>query len=120
MKEYKISNLIRKILICVCMIILAFSITGFISVAHAQPLVKPEWVMPDHYPRYFHGWGRLGYLDSKEIVVNDIAFKLSPYIEYHSPQRLNDSIYLFKPGKLVGFLFDEAGEIDTLWLIDMK
>jgi hypothetical protein len=93
--------------------------SGTFDKSYAQRyLVKPEWLMPKHYPEGFHGWGRIGYIDSKEIVINDMNYRLSPFIEYNSPQRLNDSIYLFKVGKEVGFLLDDKGEIDTLWLIE--
>ena len=120
MREYNKGIFRKKARLFSLLIVFTCSISVFLSIAHAQKLVKPEWVMPDHYPEYFHGWGRIGYIDSKEIVINDIAFRLSPYIEYHSPDTLRDSVYLFKVGKLAGFLFDEAGEIDSLWLIDME
>ena len=102
-------------LICAVLIIAG---SGTFNISYGQNLVKPEWLMPKHYPEGFHGWGRIGYIDSKRIVINDMDYKLSPYIEYNSPQRLNDSIYLFKVGKEVGFLLDNMGEIDTLWLIE--
>ena len=92
--------------------------SGTSDFIYAQNLVKPEWLMPKHYPEGFHGWGRIGYIDSKGIVINDMDYKLSPFIEYNSTRRLNDSIYLFEVGKEVGFLLDNKGEIDSLWLIE--
>ena len=81
--------------------------------------VKPEWVMPKHYPEWFNGWGRVGYLEGNEIVINDMDYRLAPSVTYHTPDRIN-SRYEFNTGKLVGFLFNDNDEIVSLWLITMK
>ena len=89
------------------------------SVFGEHPNVKPEWVMPAHYPEWFHGWGRIGYLEGNEIVINDMDYRLSPSVTYHTPDRIN-SRYDFNTGKLAGFLLNENDEIVSLWLITMK
>jgi hypothetical protein len=115
MKSYK---WIKHISVFICIAVLLIAVSGTLNPGYSRNLVKPEWRMPDHYPEGFHGWGRIGYLDSKEIVVNDIVFVLSPFIEYNSTVRLNDSIYLFTLGKEVGFLLDNKDEVKSLWLIE--
>ena len=109
---------IKRILAFICIAVLLIAASGPLNDSCGRNLVKPEWLMPDHYPEGFHGWGRIGYIDSKEIVINDIVFVLSPFIEYNSTAYLNDSIYLFTLGKNVGFLLDNKDEVTSLWLIE--
>ncbi len=109
---------IKHIPAFICIAVLLIAVSGTLSPCYSRNLVKPEWTMPPHYPEGFHGWGRIGYIDSKEIVINDMVFVLSPFIEYNSTTALNDSIYLFTVGKKVGFLLDNKDEVDTLWLIE--
>ena len=82
--------------------------------------VKPEWVMPENYPGWFHGWGKIGYFEGNEIVINDMDYRLSNSVKFHTPEHELASRYEFSVGKLAGFLFDENGEIVSLWLITKK
>ena len=83
-------------------------------------LVKPEWVMPQHYPEWFHGWGRIGYFEGNELVINDMDYKVSPHATFHTPDDDYATRYIFTPGKIAGFLFDSNNEIISLWLITME
>ena len=83
-------------------------------------LVKPEWVMPQHYPEWFHGWGRIGYFEGNELVINDMDYRVSPHATFHTPDNDYATRYIFTTGKLAGFLFDSNGEIISLWLITME
>ena len=121
MREYRISlKWIKTITVLVGLALLFVTIAIPSGPSFAQHrLVKPEWVMPEHYPEWFHGWGRIGYIGENEITINDIAFRLSPYAEYHTPTIPDAYKSLFTPGKLVGFLFDSESTIISLWLITM-
>jgi hypothetical protein len=83
-------------------------------------LVKPEWVMPEHYPKWFHGWGRIGYFEGNELVINDFDYRVSPHATFHTPDDNYANRYIFTPGKLAGFLFDKDDIIISVWLITME
>ena len=111
----------RNIIISLfAMILMLAIISPGTSVSGEYRLVKPEWVMPAHYPEWFHGWGRIGYIEGNEIVINDMDYRLSNSVKFHTPQYDLASRYDFSVGKLAGFLFDENGEIVSLWLITKK
>ena len=86
----------------------------------AQRRYKPEWVMPAHYPEWFHGFGRIGLITENRVVINDFNFRFSTYVEFHSPEEENVSRYLFTVGKMAGFLMNENEEIVSMWLIGIK
>ena len=84
-------------------------------------LMKPEWKMPKHYPQEgFHGWGLIDYFNGNDIVINDLSFKVSSYATFHTPDHPTASRYEFTPGKEAGFLFNDNGEIISLWMITKK
>lgn len=98
-------------------------ITGLVippetSFAHRR--YKPEWVMPSHYPEWFHGFGRIGLITAERVVINDFNFRFATYVEFHSPEEENVSRYLFTVGKMVGFLLNEHEQIVSMWLIGIK
>ena len=90
--------------------------------AQQDNLVKPEWwVMPKGYPEGFHGWGRIDSIGEDEIVINDIKYSLSLYVNYHTPTDLAFATKdLFIPGVLAGFLLNSRNEILSLWMITGK
>ena len=101
----------------------AFLLTSALPVSQVfseRRLVKPEWVMPENYPEWFHGWGRIGYFEGNELVINDMDYRISPRATFHTPDDDYASRYIFKPGKLVGFLFDKDDKIISVWLITME
>ena len=100
-----------------------FTLTAALPVSPVfseRRLVKPEWVMPENYPKWFHGWGRIGYFEGNELVINDMDYRVSPRATFHTPDNDYASRYLFKTGELAGFLFDANDEIISLWLITME
>ncbi|MFC1820744.1 hypothetical protein ACFLZG_06650 [Thermodesulfobacteriota bacterium] len=122
MREHGISlENIKKILVLsgLALFFVAIAIPSGPGFAQHR-LVKPEWVMPEHYPEGFHGWGRIGYITEDAITINDFLFRLSPYADFHTPSTTDASRRLFSPGKLVGFELDSENTIITLWLITME
>jgi hypothetical protein len=86
---------------------------------HAQErLVKPEVVLPQHYPDGFNGYGRIDAIDMKLVVIDDSAYKLSPYVVYNTPERANASMGHFAVGVIAGFVTNAQDEIISLWLIE--
>ena len=85
-----------------------------------RELIRPEWIMPEGYPEFFHGWGRIGYIGEYEISIIDIHLRLSPSVIYNTPTARYARKALFTKGKLVGFLFNDENEIISLWLITME
>ncbi len=113
---------ITHILICTGLALFLFSIAIPPSVGLAQRKVKPEWVMPKHYPNGFDGMGRIDSIavDRGEIVIDERMLKLSPSVEYHTPTESNASSALFGPGSLVGYIIDSEDQIKSIWLIEME
>ena len=113
-------GVLRKMILSVG---IALCIVGLVTSSNpcfAQRLYKPELVLPSNYPEWFHGFGRIGLITEDRVVINDFNFRLSPYVKFHTPTEQNVSRAKFKPRMMVGFLFDVAGEITSMWLLKMK
>ena len=118
-KRKKISRQrIRQIFICIglALFILVMAIPSGLS--YAQGRVKPEMVLPKHYPNGFHGFGRIDRIGRDEMVIDDMYFRLSPSVQYHTPTSKNVSPAFFKKGDLVGYLTISEKEITSLWLLE--
>lgn len=83
---------------------------------HAQQRVKPEALLPDHYPDGFHGYGRIERIGKGEIVIDEELLKLAPGVEYFTPR--GPSGVSFDEGDLVGYLLNAEKKIISLWLIE--
>ena len=110
----------NKIISLIAAILMLIAIVPGPAVFSEQKLTKPEWVMPDHYPEWFHGWGKIGYFEESEIVINDIEFRVSTYATFHTPDHPSASRHEFSKGKLAGFLLDANNEVISLWMITIK
>ena len=122
MKRYRILFKEMKIMLALTglvLFVILFSVPPDCGSAERE-LFRPEWVMPEDYPEFFHGWGRIGYIGEDEISVNDIHLRLSPSVIYNTPTERYARKALFTKGKLVGFLFNDENEIISLWLITME
>ncbi len=85
---------------------------------YAQNKVKPEVLLPKHYPDGFDGWGRLDSLGAAEVVIDDQVMTLAPDIKYHTPQEMDASPAFFPPGCMVGYMVNNKEEVISLWLIE--
>lgn len=124
MKKYGKSLKKMKILLIIAgltLLLITIAIPPNYSTAREYPRVKPEWVMPEGYPDWFNGFGRIGYIDNDVVVINDFEYRLSPYVDYHTP---TSPKYAYKDyfvsGVMVGFLFDSEGMIRSIWMITME
>jgi hypothetical protein len=87
------------------------------SVGYAQDRYKGEWILPEHYPDGFNGWGRIDRLGADEIVIDDTLYPLSPSVMYNIATSSNVRASLFRVGDTVGYLEDANGLIISLWRI---
>jgi hypothetical protein len=80
---------------------------------------RKEWsgVVPKHYPKGFSGMGYIDRIEDNEIVVDDVLFRLSTGVSYHTPKIGKASRGWFSVGKRVGFITNSKREIISLWLI---
>ncbi len=116
-KNRKWLGKIKQMLICtglaLCLVAGAIPSTP----CHAQGLVKPEVVLPEHYPDGFNGYGRIDAIGKDDVVIDDEHFKLSPNVIYNTRTRANASKAYFTPGVLAGFLTNSKDEVVSLWLL---
>ena len=109
---------IRKILYSLFAVTFLFTAVYPLSQAHSERRqLRPEWVMPQHYPGWFHGWGRIAYFEENVCVINDMDYRVAPRATFHTPDDNYASRYIFTTGKMVGFIFDDNDEIISMWLI---
>jgi hypothetical protein len=101
-------------------IALALIVAGLCIPASAgagEQKVKGEWILPEHYPAGFDGYGYINRIAAEEVVIDDSLLRLSPAITYttlHSVMAGSDD---FTDGDLVGYLTNSEHEIISLWLI---
>ena len=109
-----------KVLICMAWV-LAVGAMALPSIGHSQQgldMVKPEMVMPKHYPYGFDGMGEIGRIGYEDIVIDDKHFALSPDVTYHTLNIRNASKAFFRPGMRVGYLIAYEKVIKSVWLIE--
>jgi hypothetical protein len=117
MDEMRITKIVKK-LGCVGLALFFVGAALSSNPGHAQQRVKPEVVLPAHYPDGFHGWGRIDRISETEVVIDDGLYKFAAHAEFNTPERSNVSIYTFKPGAKVGFMKSGKKQIISLWLIE--
>jgi hypothetical protein len=87
---------------------IALSVTGL---ALAQSL-------PSHYPDRFERTGTINDAYEQTIVVNDVAFELSPEVVVHSYQyESNAPVATLVPGTKIGYRIDEDRLVSEIWLL---
>jgi len=117
MDEMRITKMAKKIA-CVGLALFFLGAALSSNPAHAQQRVKPEVVLPKHYPDGFDGLGRIDRISETEVVIDDGLYKFAAHAEFHTPAGQNVSIYSLKPGAMVGFMKSGKKQIISLWLIE--
>jgi hypothetical protein len=106
------------LIICVGLAIFVGGLFIPASVNSEGQKVKPERIMPKHYPPDgFDGYGQIDRISTQEVVIDDNLFKLARSVTYVTP---NDNIASrsdFEMGDLVGYLENSDREINWMWLI---
>ena len=105
----------KHIAVCVGLALFLVSITFPVVVSYAG-----EYGFPEYYPGSFDGSGRIDRIAADEVVINDVLFKLSPEVEYHTRTTQNASSAWLKKGQIVGYINSSSSrrEIVSLWLIE--
>ena len=98
------------------------------SAGYAQDRYKGEWILPEHYPDGFNGWGRIDRLGADEIVIHDLeiihqnpycnkaALRIAGSRGYQLPKSrdgkitipLTDTENLSFPGQVPGGSFEKS------------
>jgi len=109
---------IQRILICMGLAVFLAAAVIPSTPCHARSLVKPEVVLPEHYPDGFHGYGLVDAINREQVVINDCVHKFSPAVTFSTPQNEKAWIVDFRPGVFAGYLLNSQKEIVSLWLIE--
>jgi len=117
MDEMRITKIAKK-LACVGLSLFFLSTALPSDSGHAQQRVKPEVVLPAHYPDGFDAMGRIERISETEVVIDDTLYQFAAHAEFNTPERNNVSLYTFKPGAMVGFMKSGKKQIISLWLIE--
>jgi hypothetical protein len=117
MDDMRISKIVKKLAgVGLALFFLSTALSS--NPAHAQQRVKPEVVLPKHYPDGFDGLGRIDRISEIEVVIDDGLYKFAAHAQFHTPAGQNVSIYSLKPGAWVGFMKSGKKQIISLWLIE--
>ena len=109
---------IQRILICAALALFLATAVIPSTPCDARRLVKPEMVLPKHYPDGFHGFGHIDAISREHVVINDFAYRLSPTATYNTPAAENVPMTYFRQEVIAGFLMNPQNEIVSLWLIE--
>lgn len=110
----------RRIRQISAVIALAFILVGLCmpaNVSAGDRKIKGEWILPEHYPEGFDGYGHVNRIDTEEVVIDDALMRLLPSVNYTTPENTVAYMADFAEGDLVGYLTNSKKEIVSLWLI---
>jgi hypothetical protein len=108
---------IRQIFVGIALALIVAGICIPASASAAEIKFKGEWILPEHYPAGFDGYGYINRIAAEEVVIDDSLSRLSPAVTYTtliSVMAVSDD---FMDGDLVGYLTNSEQEIISLWLI---
>lgn len=80
--------------------------------------IMGEWILPEHYPKGFDGYGYINRLAADEAVIDEALFRLSPRVTYTTLISVMAVSQDFTEGDLVGYITNSEQEIVSLWLIE--
>ena len=108
---------IKQIVAAIGLALMVVGICIPVSVSGADRRVKGEWILPEHFPKGFDGYGHINRITAEEVVIDDSLLKISPSATYATSISVMASSGDFGEGDLVGYLIDSEREIISLWLI---
>lgn len=88
------------------------------GVGAGEGKVKGEWILPEHYPDGFDGYGYINRIAADEVVIDEALFRVSPAVIYATPNNIMALMKDFTEGDLVGYLTNPEEVIISLWLIE--
>ena len=110
----------RRISQIIAVIALALILVGVCmpaSVSGGDRKIKGEWILPKHYPAGFDGYGNINRIAADEVVIDDALMRLSPSVNYATPESVVASMGDFAEGDLVGYLTNSQRQVVSLWMI---
>jgi hypothetical protein len=78
--------------------------------------------LPAYYPAEFPTAGRVDAIayTERQVVINDVLFKLAPDVVVRTPSAASDSLYGVRTGQHVGFRYErtERGRVvHEIWVL---
>jgi len=101
-------------------IVLALILAGIcipVGAGAGEQKIKGEWILPEHYPAGFDGYGYINRIAAEEVVIDESLFRLSPAVTFTTLKSVMAVRGDFTDGDLVGYLTNSEQEIVSLWLI---
>ncbi len=83
----------------------------------AQGLEKGKWVKPAYYPDRFNGMGTVYRIGRKEIVIDDMLFRFSPFVKFNTQGMMDAPRSAISKGNYVGYILGPEGEVLSIWLL---
>jgi hypothetical protein len=103
--------------IALALIVAGICIPASAGAGAGEQKVKGEWILPEHYPAGFDGYGYINRIAAEEVVIDDSLLRLSPAVIYTTLISVMAGSDDFTDGDLVGYLTNSEQEIISLWLI---
>ena len=110
----------RQLLAGMGVVLILMSLVFQSDMIYGQDRVKPEWIMPRHYPNGFHGMGCIDRITEDQLVIDEHLLKLTHNVTYNTPTEEDASSAFFSPGKMVGYILNADNAIVSLWLIERE
>jgi hypothetical protein len=108
---------IKQIIAGIALALIVAGICIPASAGAGEQKVKGEWILPEHYPAGFDGYGYINRIAAEEVVIDDSLLRLSPAVIYTTLISVMAGSDDFTDGDLVGYLTNSEQEIISLWLI---
>jgi hypothetical protein len=109
---------IKQIIVGIALALIVAGICIPASAGAGEQKVKGEWILPEHYPAGFDGYGYINRIAAEEVVIDDSLLRLSPAVIYTTLISVMAGSDDFRDGDLVGYLTNSEHEIISLWLIE--
>jgi hypothetical protein len=120
MNKYKMHSYlgIKPIMAVIALALIVAGICIPAGALAGEQKIMGEWILPEHYPKGFDGYGYINRLAADEAVIDEALFRLSPRVTYSTLISVMAVSQDFSEGDLVGYITDSEKAIVSLWLIE--
>ncbi len=109
---------IKQIIVGIALTLVVAGICIPAGAGAGERKVKGEWILPEHYPAGFDGYGYINRIAAEEVVIDESLIRLSPAVTYTTLISVLAASGDFADGDLVAYLTNSEQEIISLWLIE--
>ena len=81
------------------------------------PRIDVDHPLYRNYPKRFDGMGYINVIKSDRILIDDTPYPPAASITVHTPRRRGAPVSSFRKGQYVGYLQDEIGAIEDVYLL---